>query len=252
MLRLSLPDRLAAGAFHGRSSRPDVSTPPALATVWRAEHLLRDTARELEVATARARRSMDRLLSMALQPGSATPPRIDLMARVVELRSAKVQRLLTTIDDLAAIRTDRFELECKRVNLVPLLARTVSSMRTPKYPLQFGAPQGLTIFGDSERLTAAVRTMIEHAQHRNPRGCWIDIDLRRPLTGLAQIEVRDYGRPLSDAERDQLPDGQTPDRAWYLCAKVVEQHGGILELECLEEGGLRVNATLPNNGRHST
>jgi K+-sensing histidine kinase KdpD len=114
--------------------------------------------------------------------------------------------------------------------------------------VKLGGPQGLTASADAERIEQVLNDLVDRAARRNPRGCWIDVDLRRPLVGLADIEVRDYGRHLSVADRERLPDGATPDRQWYLCKYIVEQHGGSLSIEFLQEGGLRVNVRLPTNG----
>jgi signal transduction histidine kinase len=71
--------------------------------------------------------------------------------------------------------------------------------------------------------------------------------VRRPLAGLARIEVRDYGRHLSPRERERLPDRPRPDRTWFLVKHVVAQHRGNLAIETLAEGGLRVTITLPTH-----
>jgi signal transduction histidine kinase len=104
---------------------------------------------------------------------------------------------------------------------------------------------------DPRRVEEVLRNLIDQSVARNPRGSLIDVDLRRPLVGLACIEVRDYGRRPSNADRERLPDGATPDRQWYLCRHIVEQHGGELSIEFPQEGGLRVNVTLPTHGIRS-
>jgi K+-sensing histidine kinase KdpD len=93
-----------------------------------------------------------------------------------------------------------------------------------------------------------VQLLIDQAMRRNPRGCWIDVDLKRPLAGLAQIEVRDYGRALAAPERERLLDTMETDRDWAVCRHIVERHGGTLATEFPTEGGLRVIVTLPANG----
>jgi signal transduction histidine kinase len=90
-----------------------------------------------------------------------------------------------------------------------------------------------------------MRTLLELAITRNPRGCWIDVELRRPLAGLARIEVRDVGRPISEQLRQRLTDPSLADQGLTLSRSIVELHGGTLAVEFPAEGGVRVVVRLP-------
>jgi signal transduction histidine kinase len=142
-----------------------------------------------------------------------------------------------------------FELDGERVNLVPLLARIVGAARTRAnaHRLSLGAPQGLTAQCDPRRVESVVHDLIERAIRRNPRGCWIDLDLRRPLGGIARIEVRDYGRTVSERERKELVSPLPADRGWLVNRYIVERHGGSLSVEFPPDGGVRVVVVLPTH-----
>ena len=90
--------------------------------------------------------------------------------------------------------------------------------------------------------------LIERAIRRNPRGGWIDVDLRRPLAGVARIEVRDYGRALSTRERERFTNPAAADRGWYVNRHIVERHGGTLTVEFPSDDGMRVTLSLPTHG----
>jgi signal transduction histidine kinase len=184
------------------------------------------------------------------QDTTSRPERLAVLARVVEARAAAVQRTIEQVDDMAAIQSGAFDVVGERVNLVPLIARVVAGVRSlsTQHRFHVGAPQGLTAVGDPRRIEQVVQILIDQAVRRNPRGCWIDVDLRRPLTGLAQIEIRDYGRRLTPAERDRLPGQPSPARQWYLCKHIVERHSGTLSVEFPDERGMRASVTLPTNG----
>jgi len=214
-----------------------------------SQDLLPDSVREMDTALARARIAATRLARLAKQDASTRPQRVALMARVVELRTEQVRRALQHITDAAACQAGTFQLDAERVNLVPLLSRVVTATRTRSatHQIRLAAPQGLTALVDGPRIEQVVHELILQAIRRNPRGCWIDVDLRRPLAGVARVEVRDYGRHLSTRERERLPHAPRSDRSWLVIEHIVKQHQGSLSIETLAEGGLRVALTLPTH-----
>jgi len=215
-----------------------------------SQDLLHDSVRELDLAFARARLAAARLARLAIHEATARPQRVALMARVVELRTEQVRHALQEITDAAACQTNSLQLDAERVNLVPLIGRTVTAARarSAAHQIRFGAPQGLTALVNGQRLAQVVQDLILQAIRRNPRGCWIYVDLRRPLAGLARIEVRDYGRHLSHRERERLPDEPRTDRSWFVIKHIVALlHHRNLAIESLAEGGLRVTITLPTH-----
>jgi PAS domain S-box-containing protein len=220
------------------------------ANLHQREALLLQITRELEEPLTRLRLALARLGRVVAQDAAVRPRRVDLMARVVEGRTAAVQRTSALLADSAAIQTGTFALSNERVNLVPLVGRVVAAARARwnLHQVKLGGPQGLTASGDAARLEQVLNDLIDRAVRRNPHGCWIDVDLRRPLAGVARIEVRDYGRRLTDRECSALPYAAMPDRGWYVARHIVEQHGGTLAFEFPDEGGVRVIVTLPTNG----
>ena len=228
---------------HAQAARLETET-----RLRRCEELLRDNRRVLAAPVARARRSAARLARLTEAESSAAPRRLAVLTQVVQYRTDEVWQVLEQLSDMTDIRTGAFELRPERVNLVPLLSRVVSTTRgrTETHRLKLAAPQGLTAHCDPARIEAVVRDLIQRAIRRNPRGCWIDIDLRRPLAGTAEIEVRDYGRPMSPRERERYMTA-TDDRGWLISRHVVEQHGGKLAMELPPEGGVRVIIRLPTH-----
>jgi PAS domain S-box-containing protein len=209
--------------------------------------LVADSTRELRDSAARARRTTARLVRMAASDRRERPDRLARLARVADCRVARLQRAIDDADEIAAIQGRAFELDCHRINLVPLAGRIVADVRSraPAHKVKLASPQGLTALVDARRIERVLRDVIERAIRRNPRGCWIDIDLSRPLSGTARLEVRDYGRRLSPREREQLVNHAMSSRGWWLDRFIVEQHGGSIGLEWPAEGGVRVVISLP-------
>jgi|SRR5579864_5771897 len=139
------------------------------------------------------------------------------------------------------------DLKWQRANLVPLVSRVVARARSLGKPhkLNIAVPQGLTATVDPERIEQVIEILLEQVFKRCPSGCWIDVDLRRPLTGLARLEVRDFGRPLDDATRQRVADSADADEDIMLARGVVEGHGGTLSFELPPDGGVRAVVTLP-------
>ena len=211
--------------------------------------LVADSTRELRDRAAQARRTTARLVRLATPDGGERSDRLAQLARVADRRVARLQRAVDDADDVAAIQKRAFELDCQRINLVPLVGRVVAGVRScaPAHKVKLASPQGLTALVDARRIERVLQDVIERAIRRNPRGCWIDIDLSRPLSGTARLEVRDYGRRLPPREREQLVSHLVSDRGWWLDRFIVEQHGGSIGLEWPAEGGVRVVISLPTH-----
>ena len=211
--------------------------------------LVADSTRELRDSAARARRTTARLVRMARSDRPEPSDRLAQLAHVADCRVARLQRAIDDADEVAAIQKRAFELDCQRINLVPLVGKVVAGVRStaPAHKVKLASPQGLTALVDSRRIERVLRDVIERAIRRNPRGCWIDIDLSRPLSGTARLEVRDYGRRLSPREREQLVSQVVSDRGWWLDRFIIEQHGGSIALEWSAEGGVRVVISLPTH-----
>jgi len=207
--------------------------------------LVGSSTAELQACAARARRTTTLLARQTACDG----PRLVRLARVADRRVERLQRALEEASETAAIQTGGFELGNERVNLVPLVGRVVSTVRSsaPTHKVKLGAPQGLTAQVDSRRIERVLQDVIERAIRRNPRGCWVDVDLTRPLAGTARVEVRDYGRHLSTRERERLVNPSASDRGWWLDRFIIDQHGGSMSLEWPAEGGVRVIISLPTH-----
>jgi PAS domain S-box-containing protein len=238
----------SAGLQALQLARAEARVADLQAKLGQRDALLLDSTRDLAAALGQTRRSAALLTRVAYREASVHR-RIKVLARVVDRRTQVAQRYVDQLADAAAIHATDFELCFERVNLVPLVGRSVAATkaRSAAHRIQLGAPQGLTALGDARCLAQVLDDLIQRAVRRNPRGCWIDVDLRRPLAGTARIEIRDYGCRPSAGETDVLLDLSRADRAWNLNRYIVEQHGGTMSVEFPEESGVRVVVVLPTS-----
>jgi signal transduction histidine kinase len=228
-------DLHSLGAARAESARAEADQ-----TLRQQQQLFQAGADDLRHELANLQRSTRRLTS-------GRPERSIDRARVVDARTRKVSGMLEELATLAAIQARQLELEPERVNLVPLVGRAVANMRTRGTPCRLNAamPQGLTALVDPKLIEQLVVVLLELAVRRNPHGCWIDVELRRPLVGLARLEVRDVGRSLSKSLREHLVSPAAWDRGLVMSRSIAELHGGTLDVEFPPEGGVSVVVTLP-------
>jgi two-component system, LuxR family, sensor kinase FixL len=233
------------------ATRAESARRQADARLHRFATLVGNSHAELQELAARARRTTARLARLA---ASERPVRLAPLAQIADCRVARLQRALEDASQAAAIQAGAFTLETQRVNLVPLVGKVVAAVRAsaPAHKVKLSMPQGLTAQVDPQRIERVIQDVIERAIRRNPRGCWVDVDLTRPLAGAARLEVRDYGRPLSTREHERLVNPAANDHAWRLNCFVVEQHGGTMSLEWPAEGGVRVIIRLPTHRTRNT
>lgn len=216
----------------------------AEATVREHQQVVAEGVSDLKGELRRLRRSAQSLSRELGQPAS---DRLARRARVIAGRTDRLRRVLDVLASSAVMQAGHLQPGLERVNLVPLLGQIIAEIRQRGLPhrLNVAMPQGLTAVVDPDLLEHALRTVLELVLARNPRGCWIDVELRRPLIGQARLEVREFGNPVSEDERRVLRELPRTDPGLELCRSIIEQHRGTLSVEFPVEGGLAVVMTLP-------
>jgi PAS domain S-box-containing protein len=255
-------DRRRAGIQSLEAARAETARDEAASALREHHRLVQEATDELRKEIVHLQHSVDRLrgafdddaptadaapTAPDEAPATARASRLRDQTLVAQVRTDRLRRKLDQLATFAAIKADQLELQLERVNLVPLISRVVADLRSRGTPCKVNVamPQGLTAMVDPLLIEQAVRTLLELAVARNPHGCWIDVELRRPLVGLARLEIRDTGRAISDEVRERLLDPTKAEHGMVLSRSIVALHGGTLELNLPAEGGARVVVTLP-------
>jgi len=238
-------DRRRAELQALESARARAARTEAEAALTAFHELVHVGLQKLERPVRRLQRASARLARAI--PSSGSADRAAQLALVVEQRAEAVRQATQQLTDRAALESGHVELEPQRVNLVPLLGQIVATARArgTGHRLTLAMPQGLTVVVDPRRIEQILTELIDLAIRRSPRGSWIDVELRRPLAGLARFEVRDYGQPIALSERERLLDRAGPEPVLFVHRSLLERHSGTLTAEHPADGGLRLVATLP-------
>src|SRR5262249_22726067 len=109
--------------------------------------------------------------------------------------------------------------------------------------------------GDRDRLFEAFGNLVEKAVQRGRRDVWVRVSTNP--SGLALFSVHDDGASIPPEEREHLFDlhhrDKFPRRPRYssrnigvpVAAKIIQLHGGSVEIKGSSESGTTIQASLP-------
>jgi signal transduction histidine kinase len=181
-----------------------------------------------------------------------------LMLETVDSDADRLTRLITELLDAARIDAGRLTLRRGPVRLDELVARvlrTVSAGSGEPFPIDVG-PDPAVIWGDADRITQVVTNLVENAQ-RHGHG------LRRVVVQHAQhpdlrdgmsVQILDRGPGIPVEARQRVfsrfwrsGPGQGSGLGMYIVRGIVEQHGGVIDIDDAEGGGASIRVWFPVN-----
>jgi PAS domain S-box-containing protein len=190
------------------------------------------------------------------------PPTTARALEAIERSALAQARLINDILDFSTMMSGKFSLEIGPVELAPLVAANIESMRPAAAAkgLQIETrldPLGFPISGDRMRLDQVIRNLLSNAIKFTPAGGRIDVTLDRVEDGL-ELAVSDVGKGIS---REFLPhvfeqfrqaDSSTTREhgglglGLAIARHLVEMHGGSVRVESAGEGkGATFTVRLP-------
>jgi signal transduction histidine kinase len=169
----------------------------------------------------------------------------------------RLETLTNNLLDVSKIQSERFQIARAELNLSELLETLLAAHRhwaeTSGCELRGHIEPGVVGDFDRMRVEQVVVNLLSNAMKYAP-GAPIDVSLVR-LDGHASITVRDHGPGIGSSflpkvfepfSRDSKVRGSTGlGLGLYICRRIAEAHGGIIQATNAEGGGAEFILTLP-------
>lgn len=178
----------------------------------------------------------------------------------VETIVAQTRQLARLIDDLllaSQIEANRFELRLGDLDLVVVARRAVATCVVHDgCTIRIHAPQNPVIIrADRQRLDQVFANLLTNAVKYSPNGGLIEVCVRRNAVE-AQVQVSDQGIGIRQADiphlfdrfyraRDVAEDTKGTGLGLYITRRIVEEHGGRIDVESEVGRGSTFTVTLP-------
>ncbi|KAF0246754.1 MAG: hypothetical protein FD180_425 [Planctomycetota bacterium] len=179
----------------------------------------------------------------------ARDPRREIVAEIL----AQVRRLDETVRDLLVFARP-WTPEPQPVDLVEIIGRVTSIVkqqdRMASISLRCDGPPSLVLSADPRLLQEVLFNILQNAVDAMPRGGLIRVDVDGPVDS-AVVRVRDTGTGIAPEHQARLfsPFFTTKTRGTGLglaiAKRMIEAHGGRLEIESELGKGTEVKITLP-------
>ncbi|MGC4397250.1 sensor histidine kinase [Hydrogenophaga sp. T2] len=173
---------------------------------------------------------------------------------------ARATHLVAQLLQIARLEPGVREHRTEPLRLDRLAAEAVGgfSARADEREVDLGLSpsEPLDVMGDPHDLRVLVDNLIDNALRHTPRGSRVDVEVRA-RDGWAWLAVSDNGPGIAAPDRERalqrfarLRPEQTTGSGLGLAIvqQIVQRHGGQLQLDGAEGGGLRVRVGLPLRG----
>lgn len=176
-----------------------------------------------------------------------------LMLETVDSDADRLGRLVTELLDAARIDAGRLILRREPVKVDELLERVLRSIGAVERAADALEVVGVidVVWADADRLIQVFTNLVENAM-RHGQGLTRVIVSADP-DGVI-VRVQDAGRGIPEDERERVftrfwrsGPGAGSGLGMYIAAGIVEQLGGVIEIDDVETGGANVQVRLPRN-----
>ncbi|MBX7497006.1 CHASE3 domain-containing protein [Qipengyuania sp. 6B39] len=203
--------------------------------------------------------------SLGLLEGGAAGPLEEKAKRLVEIAKSNCDRLIRLINDILdieKIESGKMEFDLRRMQVGPLIGRTVSSMNG--FADQHGVtlttvlpPWPQCVVGDPDKLEQLLTNLVSNAVKHTPKGGEVEIFSTHD-GGHVRIEVRDRGQgiptefrsrifgkfAMADASDSRLKGGTGLGLA--IAREIARRHGGDVGFDDRQGGGTVFHVDIPS------
>ena len=202
--------------------------------------------------------------SLGLLEAGAAGKLTDQAMRLVAIAHSNCQRLIRLINDILdieKIESGRMEFNLRRMQVGPLISRTLSSIAgfAEKHDVALHAdlpPWPQCVMGDADRIEQLLTNLVSNAIKHSPTGGQVEVRTDHLLDRI-RIEVRDRGEGIPEDFRSRIfgkfamadaSDNRAKDGTGLglsIAREIARKHGGEIGFEDRNGGGTIFFCELP-------
>jgi PAS domain S-box-containing protein len=200
------------------------------------------------------------LRKRAERRGRLTTAQISDALQEVHWQSDRIARLVGQLLDTSRLDAGKLTLEPELTDLTAMVRGAVHAARasTRGHTIRVRAPGPVWARVDALRVEQVITNLLDNAIKYSPEGGPVEIELSRSDAQTVRLAVRDHGIGVPAEHRPHIFDRFYQAHAGrhfagvagmglglYISRRIVEMHGGSIDLQAPASGGSRVIVHLP-------
>lgn len=201
------------------------------------------------------------MLRRAERQHGLTDKQIDEALEEVHWQSERIGRLVAQLLDTSRLDAGKLALDPEITDLSELVRAAVYTARStnPRHTITIHAATGTHALVDPVRFEQVITNLVDNAIKYSPDGGPIEVSLTRPDLAHVRLTVSDHGIGIPAEHRSHVFDRFYQAHTGYhfagvagmglglyISRRIVEMHGGTIQIDAPEGGGSRLTVTLPS------
>ena len=207
------------------------------------------------------------MLRRAARQRGLTEKQIEHALEEVHWQSDRIGRLVAQLLDTSRLDAGKLDVDPEVTDLTNLVRAAVYTARStsPQHTIIVQAPSGIRARVDPVRLEQVITNLVDNAIKYSPDGGPIEVCLGRSDPHHVCLTITDHGIGIPAEHRPHVFDRFYQAHAGqhfagvagmglglYISRRIVELHGGSIQIEAPDEGGARVTVILPVGAAEAT
>ena len=223
------------------------------------DEFLSVAAHELRTPMTNVRGYTEIMLRQFERAGDVDMDRLHHVLQGLDRQSRKLALLVTHLLDISRLEEGQLRLERVVTDITRLVMDVVAGLRltASQRMIQVHAPSPALALVDPLRLEQVVTNLLDNAIKYSPADQPIEIEVWMPAADTACLAVRDHGKGIPPERRQRLFErfyqvhrGSTTGGlglGLYISRRIIELHGGHIEVDFPPDGGTRFVVSLPTS-----